>query len=77
MIEISECSKGSKRLLEFKRIVRLCHHLPVNVHVHWEVNTDEITIEFPNGHKVSSTLFEGLSDRVAISLALCIIYVRR
>lgn len=67
MIEISECNKGSKKLLEFKRFVRLCKQLPVKMTVHYNVDADDIVIEFPNGLKVRSIMFEGLSDDIIVS----------
>lgn len=77
MIEISECNKGSRKLLEFKRFVRLCKHLPDKMTVHYNVDADDIVIEFPNGYKVSSTMFEGLSDRVVVIWLYTLYTIRR
>lgn len=77
MIEISECTKGSKKLLEFKRFVRLCKRLHVKMTVHYNVDADDIEIEFPDGRKVSSTLFEGLSDRATTSWIFTLYMIRR
>ena len=68
MIEISECNKGSKKsFLEFKRFVRLCKKLPGKMTLHYNVDADDIVIEFPSGLKVRSIMFEGLSDYIIVS----------
>lgn len=67
MIEISECTKGSKKLLEFKRFVRLCKRLPVKMTLHYNIDADDIVIEFSNGLKVSTIIFEGLPDDIIVS----------
>lgn len=67
MIEISECTPGSRRFSEFKRFVRLCKQLPVKMTVQCNVDADDIVIKFPNGLKVRSIMFEGLPDDIVIS----------
>lgn len=77
MIEISEYTQGCKRLLDFRRFVRLGKLLPVKINVYWHVDTDDIIIEFPNGYKVSSTMFEGLSDPVVVSWLYTLYMIRK
>lgn len=64
MIEISKCSKGSKRLLEFMRYVDLIKRLHISINVHWNLEVDDIVLEFSHGLKVRSIMFEGLSDDI-------------
>lgn len=64
MIEISECKPGSKRLLEFMDIVELCKRSNAKINVHWNIEADDIVLEFPHGLKVRSIMFEGLPDEI-------------